>query len=664
VSDGAPDGDHGSAPAGAQPDAQSGSAPLGGSAPPEVAALTDGEWHRLHPATPVLKGGIALVVALGIIINNARDWVLELFLPGGRRSGPDEGDAFGYVWQNGWFGFALLGLVVVIAALVGLFWLSWRMNTFRVTEEIVEIRSGVVFRTNRRARLDRIQGINIQRPLLARIFGAARLEVNQAGDDANVVLAYLKGAAADDLRREILRRASGAQRPERSGPTAGGRSAVDGPGGAVTGPGGAPVRSGLGHVVEQRAHELLAPELDPREVDPDSVVRIAPGRLIGSVLLSGYTLFIIAAAVAVAVSIAVTGEFFLLFALLPALLGSGGFYVNRVSKSLRFSIASTRDGVRIGYGLFSTTNETLPPGRIHSVKVGQPLLWRPFGWWEVSINRASRSSAKGADGQSNTSILPVGDIGDVRRVLEFVLPELVGVAAADADTEEALVASTGPLASDPAGVAREFRETAGEHAARTVSIVEQSLTSTGADGGFTVSPRRAAVLRWFSWRRNGFRSAPGAVLLRTGAVWRRLVIVPLPRMQSVALRQGPLLRRLRLAEVSVHTVQGPITAEIGALDEHDALGFFHAASRDAVGAARADRTHRWLSAAVSGASSEAAPPAGTVAAPPAASSAETPPGAEGAPPAETPLGTVAAPPAVSPDPAATGAGADGAGERP
>ncbi|MDY0945883.1 PH domain-containing protein [Frigoribacterium sp. CFBP9039] len=625
--------------------------------PPAVAALTDGEWHRLHPATPVLKGGIALVVLLGIVVNNARDWAIELFLPGGRRGGSDEGDPFGYVVDQGWIGFVLLGIVVVIAALVGLFYLSWRMNTFRVTEEIVEVRSGVVFRTNRRARLDRIQGINIQRPLLARVFGAARLEVNQAGDDANVVLAYLRGAAADDLRREILRRASGARRPETTSALAGDDPANRGGAAPVLdgAPGTPPVahRTGLGGVVEQRAHEFLAPELDPREADPDSVVRIEPGRLIGSVLLSGYTLFIVAAAIAVAISVAVTGEYFLLFAMLPALLGSGGFFVNRISKSLRFSIASTRDGIRIGYGLFSTTNETLPPGRIHSVKVSQPLLWRPFGWWEISINRASRSSANGADGQNNTSILPVGDMADVRRVLEFVLPELVGVAAADADTEEALVAPTEPfteealvastdrvaadqIASDPVGAARGFRENAGEHAARTVSIIEQGLTAKGDDGGFTVSPRRAAVLRWFSWRRNGFRSAPGAVLLRTGAVWRRLVVVPLPRMQSVALRQGPLLRRLRLAEVTVHTVQGPITAQIGALDENDALEFFHAAGRDAVGAARADRTHRWLSAAVSGESAEGAAPARTD----------------------------AAAPAGTPDEAAAGPVTDGAGERP
>ena len=108
------------------------------------------------------------------------------------------------------------------------------------------------------------------------------------------------------------------------------------------------------------------------------------------------------------------------------------------------------------------------------------------------------------------------------------------------------------------------------------------------------APRRAAVLRWFSWRRNGFRTAPGAVLLRTGAVWRTLVVVPLPRVQSVAFDQGPLLRRLRLARVRVHTVQGPITADIGAIDQDDAHGFFEDVSRLAVEAARADRTHRWL----------------------------------------------------------------------
>nr|WP_228498719.1 PH domain-containing protein [Frigoribacterium sp. VKM Ac-1396] len=496
------------------------------------------------------------------------------------------------------------------------------MNTFRVGDDVVEVRSGIVFRTNRRARLDRIQGINIQRPLLARVFGAAKLEVNQAGQDANVNLAYLRSASADDLRREILRRAGGAQQKHapvateggpadattasHAGPTA---SATLDPASATAGPDAqAPHRAGFGGLVGQRANEFLAPELDPDEAPPQSVVELSPGRLIGSIVLSGYTLFLVAAVVAIAVSVITTGEWFLLFALLPAVLGSGGFYVNRITKSLRYTIAGTRDGVRIGYGLFSTSNETLPPGRIHSVKVSQPLLWRPFGWWDVKINRASRSSTKGAAGQENTTILPVGDEEDVRRVLELILPELVGVAAVGVAAEEAPVDSTAPAdvleavatATDAAAppvptdaappAVREAVETTTEH---TLSLVEGGLRSSGTDGGFTVSPRRAAVLRWFSWRRNGFRSAPGALLLRKGAIWRQLVIVPLPRVQSVGLVQGPLRRRLRLATVHLHTVQGPIVAEIGALDQDDALGFFTTASREAVAAARADRTHRW-----------------------------------------------------------------------
>jgi len=591
-------------------------------APPDVAALTDGEWHRLHPATPLLKGGIALAAVLVILFNNAREYVVELFVPGGRRG--DEGDPFGYVVDKGWLGLLLLAVVVVIALFVGGFWLSWRMHTFRVGEDVVEVRSGIVFRTNRRARLDRIQGINIQRPLLARVFGAAKLEVTQAGQDANVTLAYLRSASADDLRREILRRAGGAQQTHAPAPSAPG-APVDARGAgtgdatdpaAVAGtstpgrPGApAPHRQGFGGLVEQRAHEFLAPELDPDEAPPLSVVALSPGRLIGSTVLSGYTLFLLAAVVAIVISVVTTGEWFLLFVLLPAVLGSGGFYVNRITKSLRYTIAGTRDGVRIGYGLFSTSNETLPPGRIHSIKVSQPLLWRPFGWWDVKINRASRSSTKGAAGQENTTILPVGDEDAVRRVLELVLPELVGVAAvgvaaeearagspAPADAPEAVASATVPVAdasstgeAAPPAV-RDAVEATTEH---TLSLVEGGLRSSGTDGGFTVSPRRAAVLRWFSWRRNGFRSAPGALLLRKGAIWRQLVIVPLPRVQSVGLVQGPLRRRLRLATVHLHTVQGPIVAEIGALDQDDALDFFTTAGREAVAAAHADRTHRW-----------------------------------------------------------------------
>jgi len=523
--------------------------------PPTPAAhsgFADGEWHRLHPATPFLRGGLTLFAIAGIVIVNLRDILLDNLF-GGPGGPGDDGEPLVLLAESGFGGLVLLGILVIIIALVVGFYFSWRMHTFRITDEVVEVRSGILFRTHRRARLDRIQGINIQRPFLARLFGAAKLEVNVAGQDANVQLAYLGSQASDQLRREILVLASGTQRAE--------AAATDDPAALAALPLVAAAGPSAPGLVEQRVNELLAPELDPDLAPRESVVSMNLGRLIGSLVLSETTVLLVVLIAGLAVVFARTGEFFFIAPLVPILLGMAGFYFSRFTKSLRYSIAGTPDGVRVGFGLFSTSNETLPPGRIHSVQVSQPLLWRAPGWWEIKLNRASTSAAKGAAGQANTTILPVGNLSDVRKVLELVLPALV----------------------DP----------------ESIALLERGLTSGGrSEDGFHNSPPRARILRWFSWRRNGFALVPHAVLLRSGFVWRRLVVVPLARAQGVALTQGPLERRLRLASVQVNTVAGPVSASLGAIDAPTASRFFADAARSTVLSASADTTHRWGSAAV------------------------------------------------------------------
>ena len=159
------------------------------------------------------------------------------------------------------------------------------------------------------------------------------------------------------------------------------------------------------------------------------------------------------------------------------------------------------------------------------------------------MNRAGKSSAQGAAGQQNTTILPVGTRADVFKVLELVLPGL----------------------RRPSAPARSSR---------------RASRRRREGDGFTNSPRRAAILRWFSWRRNGFALTTDAAILRRGAIWRELVVVPAARMQSVSVSQGPLYRALRLGRVHAHTVAGPISARLGALDVGDASAFFRELSRD------------------------------------------------------------------------------------
>jgi len=172
------------------------------------------------------------------------------------------------------------------------------------------------------------------------------------------------------------------------------------------------------------------------------------------------------------------------------------------------------------------------------------------------VNRGSHSSSRGAANQANTTILPVGNLDDARRVLELMLPDLIG--------EEA------------------------------VAVIEKGLVSRGHDA-FTTSPRRAAWLLPLSWRRNGFLVVSGSLVLRKGAIWRRIIIVPQPRLQSVALSQGPVLRALGLADVHLHTVAGPIRATLEAIDEDAAVGFFGDVAQLAVLAGQNDTSHRWRS---------------------------------------------------------------------
>ncbi|KQX08027.1 MULTISPECIES: PH domain-containing protein [unclassified Leifsonia] len=522
--------------------------------------LTDGEWHRLHPASPLLRGGIAFVAIAGFVIANLRERLVEFFF-----HVPSYGDdPLDDIYSRGLVGWALLGVLAVLILIIAGFYLSWRMHSFRVTDDLVEVRSGILFRTHRRARLDRVQGVTITRSLLPRLFGAAKLDVAVAGNDGNVQLAYLGSTAADALRREILQLASGLRAsrdvPSPAESPTGARVDGDDPAAALAAPEGdastgmpprAPA-SAVPGVINQRVTEFLAPELDADLAPPESVVRIPVVRLIGSVLLSGYTVFVLAAGVALIVGFA-NDAIWPVFAVLPILIGSVSYYWNRVTRMLRYSIAGTPDGVRVGYGLLSTNNETLPPGRIHAIGVSQPLLWRPFGWWRIQVNTASRARSD-SQNRDHTTVMPVGTADDVSRVLGLMLPAFVGD---DADL-----------------------------------VIRAGLVSRGGDD-YTGVPRRAAWLRPFSWRRTGFRAASGVLLLRHGIVSRHLAIVPYARVQSVSLTQGPLQRSLRLAAVQLQTVAGPVVASLDVADAATAVSLFAEAEADAVAYAASDTSHHW-----------------------------------------------------------------------
>jgi putative membrane protein len=75
---------------------------------------------------------------------------------------------------------------------------------------------------------------------------------------------------------------------------------------------------------------------------------------------------------------------------------------------------------------------------------------------------------------------------------------------------------------------------------------------------------------WYArarYRALGFRVTDGHVVTRAGVLTRRWWSVPLPKVQTVAIRRSPFQRRLGLATVSVDTAGGSAPIRIVDLPE-------------------------------------------------------------------------------------------------
>ncbi|WP_082177566.1 PH domain-containing protein [Arthrobacter sp. RIT-PI-e] len=460
-------------------------------------------WHRVHFISPLVRGWIALVA---IVFFFGRDWAEGLFEGGtrGRNSLPEGADAL-------LAGGILLGVVLLIA---GAFFVSWYFTRYQVTAEHVRVHSGVLFRQQRQARLDRVQAIDIVQPFLARIFGLAELkfEVADAGESA-VRLAFLRIGQARQLRATILARAAGVtEDPERPGDV---------------------------------------PEAPEREV-----VAVPPGRVIGATLLSGTSIaLVLAAAAVVALGIGFDTPV-IITSFIPIGIGVIGAYWSSLNTGYNFRAATSPDGIRIRYGLLDTRSQTVPPGRVQALGISQSPLWRLRGWYRVTVNVAGYGVSSSTEGQARATLLPVGTRDEVLQILALVLP-------------------------DPG-------------TPRPVEVFFAGMEGRDDPEGFTTTPRRARWLAPLAWRRNGFAVTGTALLVRSGVLWRRLVVVPHERTQSLSLHQGPLDRRLRLAGLELQTTPGPVSPRVPLADADVAWQLFHGQASRAAEARRRSGPEQWM----------------------------------------------------------------------
>lgn len=493
------------------------------------------DWAHVHPVSPLLGGWAAFAAVAGLWISN------------GPLSGNGDADD-----QGPRAPLLLAAAVAVVAALVaiGYGYLSWRFHTFRITDEAIEQRKGLLFKQQRQARLERLQAVDVVQPLLGRIFGFAAITVEVAGGaNSRIVLKFLRLADAEALRNEIVALAAG----EVAQSSAADASAPHAQGGLrdqldafklVPQPGSA--RTAVAAAAER------------------PLVAVPVKRLIGSILLSGGTITLGAAGLILVVGSIAAGLIAPEIDMAAAFFGGGflgvisgmagavSYFVANLNRGLNFRLGISRDGVRVAHGLVETRRQTIPPGRVQAVYLTQPLLWRGRDWWKVVVNVAGYQD----DQQAVAVLLPVGTRNDALVTLWAILPDLGE--------------------PDPAG------------------LVALALSGRGVDGGFTPSPASARVLDLLQWRNRGVRATETALFIRAGRYARELTVVPHARTQSLALTQGPWQRSLGLAGVQIHSTKGAVKPVARHLAIADAIAMLDDEAARARTRRASDTAEEWM----------------------------------------------------------------------
>jgi putative membrane protein len=172
-------------------------------------------------------------------------------------------------------------------------------------------------------------------------------------------------------------------------------------------------------------------------------------------------------------------------------------------------VGEAADGLRLRFGALETTAETIPRGRVQALVRTEPVAWRPWGWVRLQLGVAGHARNR-EERQSDTrelrTVLPAGTPAEADLLLDRILVER-------------------PARLSP-------------------------------------PPRRA---RWKSPLRYhwlGMDWNATAIVVTGGRITRRTTWVPLARVQSLRLVQGPVQRRLRLASLHVDAAGKRVAAVV------------------------------------------------------------------------------------------------------
>lgn len=444
---------------------------------------------RLHPATllarwlkivpQMLAGGAGLAVA-------ARDKGLgRLFI----------------------FAAVMLVLGGVFALL---FW--WRFRYTARPNEIV-IEKGLFQRQRRVIPFDRVQDIAIEQPLLARLFGTAKVRIETGGaakDEGNLDMIALADAHA---LRDFIRR--GARPAE----------AVSGAQGeAPPAPAEEPV------LFEMDLPRLLYSGLFGFSLIFLAVISGAVQQLdqIGLVRWEDWFTAERADEAAHLVSLRLAFGLGALVVMLGVIAG----IARTVTRDFGFRLTRSEAGFRRRRGLFTLSEVVIPIRRTQVAFIESGLVTRWLGWHRLSFQTL------GADKKE----------GGVQVAAPFArMEELLAILA------EAGFPMPPPRAAFRSSPRRALIRKLAPHMLLAIGLTVAAFLFDSRAGIAALAFALLALWAALRWRTHGHAEDARALYVTGGLMKRRLRIMPYDKVQTISVSRGPVQRRLRLATLLVDT---------------------------------------------------------------------------------------------------------------
>lgn len=385
---------------GAVPDEQHSPAP----ASMETEASTLGRVHepqRLHPMTLFQRVLTSLPAVLAFILipvvtsSNSESWSSLIF--------------------------AVLYGVLALPAIV----LQYYRFSYRITPKQVVIQSGVFNRQNRSIPIERVQNIQIEQSLLARIFGIAKVKLETAGSSSTEgVLEYVGLDKAHEIRQAVR----SFQRSRKSAPSTAGASSAD-------------ASEAEAGVTRTQADPEAATETHAETLFEMPLARVLLAGafrfslLYIAVVFSVLQFFDVEAIVdwflrsrgmleGVTTALAASPWLSALAGILVAALFGWvtGIFIT-LNRYYGFRLWLEEDKLRKRHGLLTVTEGTIPLGKVQTLIVRTNPLMRWFGWYTLEVQTVGVD----VDEQGHRTIVPFAQHGRVmelaRRVRSFDLPD-------------------------------------------------------------------------------------------------------------------------------------------------------------------------------------------------------------------------------------------------